>query len=57
MVNFLSDERAQSMTEYILMIFLLVLSCAQVVKTFGLVLDIALLQAARKLGAAGGTIK
>jgi len=57
MVNFIADEKAQSMIEYILMIFLIVLSCAQIVRTFGLVLDIALLQAARKLGAAGGTIK
>ncbi|MBU2528482.1 hypothetical protein KKF70_03730 [bacterium] len=45
------------MTEYILMMFLVVLSAAQVLRAFGLCLDIALIQSARKLGGFGGTIK
>ncbi|PIV18773.1 MAG: hypothetical protein COZ15_05280 [Elusimicrobia bacterium CG_4_10_14_3_um_filter_49_12_50_7] len=62
MVKGLSDffpggEEGQAMTEYILMMFLVVLSVAQVLRAFGLCLDIALIQSARKLGGFGGTIK
>jgi len=56
-VKFAFGESGQAMTEYILVIFLIVLACAQVLRTFGLALDLALVQAARKLGGFGGTIK
>ncbi|MDO9514135.1 MAG: hypothetical protein Q7J59_05965 [Elusimicrobiota bacterium] len=55
--SFLGREDGQAMTEYILMMFLVVLSAAQVLRAFGLCLDIALIQSARKLGGFGGTIK
>jgi|GEM_PF-2677889 len=54
---FFSGSGGQAMTEYILMMFLVVLSAAQVLRAFGLCLDIALIQSARKLGGFGGTIK
>jgi len=56
-LSFLRDTAGQAMTEYILVVFLIVLACAQVLRTFGLALDLALVQAARKLGGFGGTIK
>ncbi|MCD6311364.1 MAG: hypothetical protein J7M11_02785 [Elusimicrobia bacterium] len=54
---FARGDGGQAMTEYILVMFLIVLSAAQVVRAFGLCLDLALIQAARKLGGFGGTIK
>ena len=51
------SESGQAMTEYILMIFLITLAAAQVLRAFGLCLDLALVQSARKLGGFGGTIK
>ena len=57
MVKFAFSESGQAMTEYILVIFLIVLASAQVLRAFGLCLDLALVQAARKLGGFGGTIK
>jgi len=55
--SFFRAEGGQAMTEYILVMFLIVLSAAQVIRAFGLCLDLALIQAARKLGGFGGTIK
>jgi len=57
MVKFAFSESGQAMTEYILVIFLIVLASAQVLRAFGLCLDLALVQAARKLGGFGGTVK
>jgi len=56
-ILFIRDTEGQAMTEYILMIFLIVLAAAQVLRAFGLCLDLALIQSARKLGGFGGTIK
>ena len=56
-MKFFADVSGQAMTEYILIVFLIALGCVQMLKMFGVVLDIALLQSARKLGAFGSTIK